>query len=72
LRAALLRRVSIVADGEGSTKVVRLDQGGRPAEAERVAAPLRLPLVKTATARTPTGDWVVQAAGQALGGAPRA
>ena len=73
LRAAfLMLAVGIVADGEGSTKVVRLDvQGARdPLEAERVArAVADSPLVKAAFyGEDPNWGRVVQAAGQALAG----
>jgi glutamate N-acetyltransferase/amino-acid N-acetyltransferase len=68
--ALLMLAVAIVADGEGATKVVRLDVAGArdPLEAERVArAVAGSPLVKAAFyGEDPNWGRVVQAAGQAL------
>jgi glutamate N-acetyltransferase/amino-acid N-acetyltransferase len=74
MRAALLSvALAMVADGEGATKTVKLDvTGARDAdEAERVGrAVADSPLVKTAFyGRDPNWGRVVQAVGQALGGA---
>jgi glutamate N-acetyltransferase/amino-acid N-acetyltransferase len=73
LEAALLQlALEIVADGEGSSRVARVDVDGAadPAEAERVARAIaNSPLVKTALyGRDPNWGRIAQAAGMALAG----
>jgi len=73
LDAVLLQlALEIVADGEGSTRVcrVQVDGAASAAEAERVARAIaNSPLVKTALfGRDPNWGRIAQAAGQALAG----
>ena len=78
LPAGLLKAVltqlalEVVADGEGSTRVcrVQVDGAASPAEAERVARAIaNSPLVKTALfGRDPNWGRIAQAAGMALAG----
>jgi glutamate N-acetyltransferase/amino-acid N-acetyltransferase len=73
LDAVLLQlAVEIVADGEGASRVARVDVGGaaNPEEAERVARAIaNSPLVKTALfGRDSNWGRIAQAAGQALAG----
>lgn len=73
LEAALLGlAIAIVADGEGATRVARIEveQARDEAEAEAVASAIaRSPLVKTALyGRDPNWGRIVQAAGMALAG----
>jgi glutamate N-acetyltransferase/amino-acid N-acetyltransferase len=73
LEAVLLQlAIEIVADGEGATRVGRVQVNGAasPAEAERVArAVANSPLVKTALfGRDPNWGRIAQAAGMALAG----
>ncbi|MFN8161337.1 MAG: bifunctional ornithine acetyltransferase/N-acetylglutamate synthase [Solirubrobacterales bacterium] len=73
LRAVLTQlALEIVADGEGSTRVGRVEVRGAadPEEAERVARAIgRSPLVKTALfGRDPNWGRIAQAAGMALAG----
>jgi glutamate N-acetyltransferase/amino-acid N-acetyltransferase len=73
LEAVLLQlALEVVADGEGSNRVARVQVEGAasPAEAERVArAVANSPLVKTALfGRDPNWGRIAQAAGQALAG----
>ena len=74
LEAVLLQlALAIVADGEGASRVGRIEVRGaaEPGEAERVArAVANSPLVKTALyGRDPNWGRIAQAAGQALAGA---
>lgn len=73
LEAVLLQlAIEVVADGEGSTRVgrVQVDGAATQAEAERVARAIaNSPLVKTALfGRDPNWGRIAQAAGQALAG----
>ncbi len=73
LEAVLLQlAIEIVADGEGSSRVgrVQVDGAGSAAEAERVARAIaNSPLVKTALfGRDPNWGRIAQAAGMALAG----
>jgi glutamate N-acetyltransferase/amino-acid N-acetyltransferase len=73
LEAALLQlALEVVADGEGSTRVGRVEvqEAASPAEAERVARAIaNSPLVKTALfGRDPNWGRIAQAAGMALAG----
>jgi len=73
LDAVLLQlAIEIVADGEGATRVgrVQVDGAASPAEAERVARAIaNSPLVKTALfGRDPNWGRIAQAAGMALAG----
>jgi glutamate N-acetyltransferase / amino-acid N-acetyltransferase len=73
LEAVLLQlALEIVADGEGATRVgrVQVDEAARPEEAERVARAIaNSPLVKTALhGRDPNWGRIAQAAGMALAG----
>jgi glutamate N-acetyltransferase/amino-acid N-acetyltransferase len=73
LDAALLQlALEVVADGEGASRVARVDVDGAadPAEAERVARAIaNSPLVKTALyGRDPNWGRIAQAAGMALAG----
>ena len=73
LEAVLLQlAIDVVADGEGSTRVCRVQVDGATtsAEAERVARAIaNSPLVKTALfGRDPNWGRIAQAAGQALAG----
>jgi glutamate N-acetyltransferase/amino-acid N-acetyltransferase len=77
LDAVLLQlALEIVADGEGATRVGRIDvlEAATPGEAERVARAIaNSPLVKTALhGRDPNWGRVAQAAGMALAGQPLA
>jgi len=74
LEAVLLQlALAIVADGEGASRVGRIEVRGaaEPGEAERVARAIaNSPLVKTALyGRDPNWGRIAQAAGQALAGA---
>jgi glutamate N-acetyltransferase/amino-acid N-acetyltransferase len=73
LEAVLLQlAIEVVADGEGSSRVgrVQVDGAASPAEAERVARAIaNSPLVKTALfGRDPNWGRIAQAAGMALAG----
>jgi glutamate N-acetyltransferase/amino-acid N-acetyltransferase len=73
LDAVLLQlALEVVADGEGATRVGRIEvrEGASAAEAERVARAIaNSPLVKTALCgRDPNWGRIVQAAGRALAG----
>jgi glutamate N-acetyltransferase/amino-acid N-acetyltransferase len=73
LEAVLLQlAIDIVADGEGATRVgrVQVEEAASPAEAERVARAIaNSPLVKTALfGRDPNWGRIAQAAGMALAG----
>jgi len=73
LEAALLSlAIAIVADGEGATRIARIDvrEARDDGEAEAVASAIaRSPLVKTALyGRDPNWGRIVQAAGMALAG----
>jgi glutamate N-acetyltransferase/amino-acid N-acetyltransferase len=73
LEAVLLQlAIEVVADGEGSTRVgrVQVDGAASAAEAERVARAIaNSPLVKTALfGRDPNWGRIAQAAGMALAG----
>lgn len=73
LEAVLLQlAIEIVADGEGATRVgrVQVEEAASPAEAERVARAIaNSPLVKTALfGRDPNWGRIAQAAGMALAG----
>jgi glutamate N-acetyltransferase / amino-acid N-acetyltransferase len=75
LEAVLLQlALEIVRDGEGATRVARVDVAGArdPDEAERVARAIaNSPLVKTALyGRDPNWGRIAQAAGMALAGEP--
>jgi len=77
LDAALLQlALEIVADGEGASRVARVEVRGAasPEEAERVARAIaNSPLVKTAVhGRDPNWGRIAQAAGMALAGEPLA
>jgi len=74
LEAVLLQlAIEVVADGEGSSRVgrVQVDGAASPGEAERVARAIaNSPLVKTALfGRDPNWGRIAQAAGMALAGA---
>jgi glutamate N-acetyltransferase/amino-acid N-acetyltransferase len=73
LEAVLLQlAIEVVADGEGSSRVgrIQVDGAASPAEAERVARAIaNSPLVKTALfGRDPNWGRIAQAAGMALAG----
>ena len=75
LEAALVQlALEIVADGEGATRVARVDvsEAASPAEADRVARAIaNSPLVQTALyGRDPNWGRIAQAAGMALAGEP--